>query len=130
MKRLDAEIFEVENRIVMRKRAIEREAAVARSKASQKLASPVVLAGAAALGFVAARSLGPQRRRARRRKAVQETKEQGKGFALGTLLMTGVTWVIRTQFGGPVGLAQFVIGKLKERDGRPAATAAPAQIPR
>jgi hypothetical protein len=58
----------------------------------------------------------------------EDTKEQGKGFALGTLLMTGATWLVRSQFGGPVGLAQFVLAKLRE--GRSSTTAAPAQLPR
>lgn len=131
MKRIDREIFEVEQRIATRKAQIERSASAARSRALQRLASPVALAGAAALGFVAARTLGPNaKRRPVKRVRVVEREEPVRRFAaLGTLLMTGATWMIRQQFGGPMGLAQFVLGKLNQRSRQPEATAAPAQIP-
>jgi len=29
--------------------------------------------------------------------------------------MTGATWFIRSQFGGPVGLAQFVLARIRNR---------------
>ena len=66
-------------------------------------------------------------RRDRRAAPAQDTREQGKGFALGTLLMTGATWFMRSQFGGPVGFAQFVLSKV--RGGRSPATAVPAEAP-
>lgn len=117
MKSIDREIFEVENRLHMREARIKLTAGEAKSRTVKALASPLSLAGAVALGFIVATSLG--RRRA---KAVsKETKEQSKGFALGTLAMTGATWFIRSQFGGPMGLAQFILSKIKNRKaGKPA----------
>ena len=113
MKSIDKEIFEVEQRLHMREALIKQTARDAKSRSLKALASPVSLVGAVALGFLVATSVG--RRRARAPAVSQETKEQTKGFALGTLLMTGATWFIRSQFGGPVGLAQFVLAKIKNR---------------
>jgi hypothetical protein len=132
MKSIDAEIHEVEQRLNLRKAALGHTAGVLKGRALRGMASPLALAGALAVGFVVARGAGRRKARAplapvERRKQVK-TQEQGKGFALGTLLMTGATWFIRSQFGGPVGLAQTVLGKLQRS--RSQATGAPAQIPR
>jgi hypothetical protein len=113
MKSIDKEIFEVEQRLHMREARIRLTAREAKTRTVKALASPVGLIGAVALGFIVATRLG--RRRARAPAASQETKAQGKGFALGTLAMTGATWFIRSQFGGPMGLAQFVLSKIRNR---------------
>jgi hypothetical protein len=130
MKSIDAEISELEQRLAMRKLALRHAAGEAKVRAGRALVSPVTLAGAAVLGFFLAGRL--VRGKAKAPALAPDTKEQGKGFALGTLAMTGLTWFIRSQFGGPVGLAQFVAGKMrgKMQDRRAPATAAPAQIPR
>lgn len=112
MKRIDREIFEVENRLRMREAVIRQTAAQTKTRTLQSLKSPAAIGGAVVLGLVLAGTLG--RRRAKKEVVSQETKEQSKGFALGTLLMTGATWFIRSQFGGPVGLAQFVLSKMKK----------------
>lgn len=118
MKSIDREIFEVESRLQAREARIRQAARETKSRALKALASPVSLIGAVALGFVVASSLG--RRRAKAPAVSQQTKEQGKGFALGTLAMTAATWFVRSQFGGPVGLAQFVLAKIKSRkSGKP-----------
>lgn len=130
MKSIDTEIREVEQRLALRKVALAHNAAVAKRRTAKALVSPLTLVGAVALGFLVAGGLARRRPGARRQPvAAQDTKEQGKGFALGTLLMTGATWFVRSQFGGPVGLAHFVLSKVR-RDRRSPATAAPAQIPR
>ena len=119
MKSIDAEILALEQRISMRKVALGHTASAARHRALRTMASPAMLAGAAALGFVAAGALGRRKANARAaapdRRAQGKAREQGKGFALGTLLMTGATWFIRSQFGGPVGLARFVLAKIRNR---------------
>lgn len=126
MKSIDAEILEVEQRLSMRKLALRHAAGEAKARAGKALISPVTLAGAAVLGFFLAGPFARGKARKAQAPAVsQETKEQGKGFALGTLAMTGLTWFIRSQFGGPVGLAQFVLSKV--RHSRSPATAAPAE---
>jgi hypothetical protein len=125
MKRIDAEIAAVEERIAARKAVMRHTAGAAKARAAKAAVSPVTLAGAVAVGFLVAGLA--RRRRARAPVVAQDTKEQTKGFALGTLLMTGATWLIRSQFGGPVGLAQFVLSKMRAR--RSPATAVPAELP-
>jgi len=113
MKSIDREIFEVEQRLHMREALIKQTARDARTRSLKALASPASLVGAVALGFLVAARVG--RRRAGAPAVSRETKERGKGFALGTLAMTGATWFIRSQFGGPVGLAQFVLARIRNR---------------
>lgn len=134
MKSIDAEISQLEQRLAMRKLALRHAAGEAKVRAGKALVSPVTLAGAAVLGFFIAGRLVRGKKRAPA--LAPDTKEQGKGFALGTLAMTGLTWFIRSQFGGPVGLAQFILGKVRGTlpGSRSAATAVPAgpptQVPR
>jgi hypothetical protein len=114
MKSIDAEIFEVEQRLHLREAALKSEARELKQRSARALMSPVSIVGAVAAGFLVAGGLG--RRRARRNAPAvsKETKEQSKGFAVGGLLMTAVTWFIKNQFGGPVGLAQFVVSKVRK----------------
>ena len=128
MKSIDAEIEQVEQRLAMRKASLAHTAGLTRRRAAKVMVSPLALVGAVGLGFLVAGGLARRKRKPAGPVVAQDTKEQGKGFALGTLAMTAATWFIRSQFGGPVGLAQFVLSKLRER--RAPATAAPAQIPR
>jgi hypothetical protein len=131
MKSIDAEIAAVEQRIGQRKLTLAGTTRAAKRKAARTVVPPLAVVGALALGFFVAQRA---RRRGQRSEPVvaQDTREQSKGFALGTLLMTGATWFIRSQFGGPVGLAQFVLSRL--HGGRSPATAVPAehrpQVPR
>jgi hypothetical protein len=119
MKSIDAEIYEVEQRLHLREAALKSEARELKTRGTRALMSPASIVAAVALGFVVAGTVG--RRRARRGAPAvsQETKEQTKGFALGGLLMTGATWFIKNQFGGPVGLAQFVLSKVRKNQHRP-----------
>jgi hypothetical protein len=126
MKSIDAEIAAVEERIAARKVLLRHTAATAKQRAAKRLGPPALIAGAVVLGLVAVRIVRGKREKAEPVLA-EDTKEQTKGFALGTLLMTGATWFLRSQFGGPVGLAQFVLSKVRER--RSPATAEPADIP-
>jgi hypothetical protein len=123
MKSIDAEILEVEQRLHEREAAIKREARELRSRGTRALISPLTIGAALVLGFVAAgsaarrKATAPMRYRDRRK----QTKEQSKGFAVGGLLMTAATWLVKNQFGGPAGLARFVISKVRknERHARP-----------
>lgn len=112
MKSIDKEIFEIEQRLRLREAAIKQAAREAKQRSVKALTSPATIAGALALGFVVAGGLG--RRRAKGQALSQETKEKSKGFALGSLLMTGAMWFVRNQFGGPAGLAHFVLSKTKK----------------
>ncbi len=126
MKSIDAEIFAVEQRLAMRKVALRHGASAAKRRAAKAMVSPVTLAGAVALGFGVA--FLARRKKKETPVVAQDTKEQGIGFAVGTLLMTGVTWFVRSQFGGPVGLAQFVLSKVRDR--RAPATGTAAELSR
>lgn len=120
MKSIDAEIFELERRLHQREAALKREARELRSRGTRALMSPATIGAALVLGFVAAgsaarrKATAPVRYRDRRRQA----KEQSKGFAMGGLLMTAATWWVKNQFGGPVGLARFVISKVRKNEDR------------
>jgi hypothetical protein len=125
MKSIDAEIAGVEERIAARKVLLRHTAAATKQRAAKRLGPPALVVGAVVLGLVAVRIV--RGRKKAEPVVAEDTKEQTKGFALGTLLMTGATWFLRSQFGGPVGLAQFVLSKVRER--RSPATAEPADIP-
>ena len=114
MKSIDAEIFEVEQRLHRREAAIKYDARQLKGRSVKALMSPVSVVAAVALGFLVAG--GVRRRKAKANAPVvsQQTKEQSKGFAVGGLLMTAVMWFIKHQFGGPVGLAQFVVSKVRK----------------
>ena len=127
----DQEIYEVEQRIAMRRAQVARNARVAKEGAMQKLASPVALIAAAGLGFIVAGGFArkrkepehPQRRKSDHTKAAKATGLVG-------LLMPIAMWMIRAQWGSPVKAAQFFLGKYQKRSQRkPAAVpAAPLRV--
>jgi phage terminase large subunit-like protein len=119
MKSIDKEIFEVENRLHLREARIKQAARDTRARAVKALKSPAAVGGAVALGFVVAGFLGRRKGRVEAPAVSQQTKEEAKGFAVAGLLMTAATWFIKSQFGGPVGLAHFVISKIKNRNQPP-----------
>jgi len=115
MKSIDAEILEVERRLHMREAAIRSEGRELRQRGARALVSPVTIVGALALGFVVAGAAA--RRRAREPLKYRDRRRQpkeSKGLALGGLAMTAATWFIRNQFGGPAGLAQFVLSRVRK----------------
>jgi hypothetical protein len=114
MKSIDAEIFEIEQRLHMREEAIKRDARAVKQRTVKALMSPASVVAAVALGFLVAGGVGRRKAKASAPVVSQQTKEQSKGFAVGGLLMTAVTWFIKHQFGGPVGLAQFVVSKIRK----------------
>jgi hypothetical protein len=121
MKSIDAEIFEVERRLHRREAAIKHDARALKQRSVRALMSPVSIVGAVALGFLVAggvarrKAQAPLRYRDRRKQSAEKSK---KGLAAGGLLMTAATWFIRNQFGGPVGLSQFVLSKIRQRENR------------
>lgn len=120
MKSIDTEIFELERRLHTREAAIRSESRQLRQRGTRALMSPLTIVGALALGFVVAgiaarrKAREPLKYRDRRR----QPKEQSKGLALGGVAMTAATWLIKNQFGGPAGLAQFVISKVRRHQDR------------
>ena len=117
MKSIDAEILEVERRLHQREAALRHETRELRTRSTKALMSPLTIVAALALGFVVAgraarrKATAPIRYRDRRK---QPEKDRAKGFAVGGLLMTAATWLIKNQFGGPVGLARYVVSKVRK----------------
>jgi hypothetical protein len=115
----DKEIFEVEQRIALRRAQLGRHSREAGSRALQVLASPVALAAAAALGFFAAGGFSrrektpphPERRKSDHLKAAKAT-------GLAGLLTTGAMWFIKAQYGSPVHFAQVMLEKFQRRKTR------------
>jgi hypothetical protein len=112
----DREIFEVEQRIALRRAQLGRHSREASSRALRALASPVALAAAAALGFFAAGGFSrrekepphPERRKSDHLKAAKAT-------GLAGLLTTGAMWFIKAQYGSPVHFAQVLLEKFQRR---------------
>jgi len=124
VKSIDKEIFEVENRLQLHQAVIRQTVSAARQRTVQTLKSPVMLVGAVALGFLVAGGAGRRRAKGPMLSRRSRDKEQAKGFALGGLLMTAATWFLRSQFGGPVGLAHAVLSRIKNK--KTSGTAPPA----
>jgi hypothetical protein len=114
MKSIDAEIFAIEQRLHMHEAAVKRDARELKTRTVKALMSPVSIVAAVALGFLVAGGAGRRKARGSAPAVSRETKEQSKGFAVGGLLMTAATWFLKSQFGGPVGLARFVVSKVRK----------------
>jgi hypothetical protein len=110
----DQEIYEVEKRIADRRHRVEAAARASGRQALRALSSPWALAGAAALGFLAAGSL--RRKHEQDRAVSHDTKEKAKGGVLASLAMAAATWFIKAQFGSPVAMAQYFLAKLKKEE--------------
>jgi len=112
----DQEIFEVEQRLALRRTQLKRHAGEAGARAMQALTSPVALIAAAGLGFLAASAFArrhrepphPERRKSDHSKAAKATGIAG-------LLTTGAMWFVRAQYGSPVKAAQLLLEKFQSR---------------
>ena len=124
----DQEIYEVEKRIAERRHRVEAFAKQSGRSALRALTSPWALAGAAVIGFLVAGGL--QRRHEKpkyeRRSMSSSDKKAAKASALSGLGMTALTWIIKSQFGSPVAMAQYFLAKFKKQpDPRVAKAASP-----
>ena len=116
----DQEIYEVEQRIAMRRAQVARHTRDARTRAMHALASPWALGLAAGIGFLAAYSFTrkqqkpkhPERRKSDHTKAAKAT-------GLAGLMMPVAMWLVRAQFGSPVGAAQALLEKWNKRKAAP-----------
>jgi hypothetical protein len=110
----DQEIFEVEKRIAERRHRVEAFARASARQTMRALASPWALIGAAAIGFLAAGGLHRHHHHAHGHAVSKETKEKAKGGAIASLGMAAATWLIKAQFGSPMAMARYFLGKLKK----------------
>jgi hypothetical protein len=108
----DQEIYDVEQRIAERRHRVEAVARQTGQAAMRTLTSPWTLAGAAAIGFLVAARF-QHRSHAPSATVSKETKEKAKGGAIASLAMAAATWLVKSQFGSPVQMAQFFLSKAK-----------------
>jgi hypothetical protein len=110
----DQEIYEVEKRIAERRQRVEAAFKATGRQTLRALSSPWALAAAALAGFLLAGGLRAVRRRdahiQRRR-----TDKRAKTGTVSSIAMAAATWFIKSQFGSPVDMARFFIGKVKSR---------------
>lgn len=111
--KLDDEILQVENRIVGRKQLIAREGRATGRRLRDGLASPVTLAGALALGFAVGGGLGWRRKQPPARRAEDPKTAKPKASSIAGLALSGAMWFVKHQFGGPAGLARFLVEKFQ-----------------
>jgi hypothetical protein len=112
----DQEIYELEQRLALRRSQLVRHSKDAGRRAMQALASPAALIGAAALGFFVAAAVAkrehkpkhPERRKSDHTKAAKVT-------GLAGILLPAAMWFVKAQWGSPVAAAQAVLQKLQNR---------------
>jgi hypothetical protein len=123
----DPEITEVEERLARRRVQLEHTVRDTGRRAVKTLASPAVLLGVVALGFLA--GAGVSHRRAPEDK--KREKAEKSGFA--GLLMTGAMWLIKQQLGNPAQIVQLILSRMNRKsppsDSRPSRTLHSASIP-
>ena len=107
----DPEIVEVEQRLARRRVQLEQTVHETGQRALKSLASPAVLIGVVALGFLV--GAGVSRRKAPR--DAKREKAEKTGFA--GLLMTGAMWLIRQQLGNPAQIAQLILSQVRKKTG-------------
>jgi hypothetical protein len=114
----DQEIYEVEKRIAERRQRVEQTFRQTGRATLRAMTSPAALIGAAVGGFLLAG--GWQRRQERMsqlrpgRHMSYSDKKAAKASVWSGLGMTVLTWFIKSQFGGPVDMAKFVLAKMKK----------------
>lgn len=114
----DQEIFEVEQRIAERRHRVEAVTRAAGRQALRALTSPWALLTAAALGFVVAG--GVQRRHKQPAHVDPKTKTAAKAGGIASIGMAVATWIIKSQFGSPMQMAELVLSKVKTFKKQPA----------
>jgi len=113
----DQEIYEVEKRIAERRHRVEAVARQSGQAALKTLTSPWTLAGAAVLGFLVAH--GIRRRKQQPVRVDRRAKTAVKAGGIASVAMAAATWLIKSQFGSPVAMAQFFLSKVKKQPAQP-----------
>lgn len=116
----DQEIYDVEQRIAMRRALVARHTREARARAMHALASPWALGAAAGLGFLAAYAFTKKQQKPKHpeRRKSDHTKA-AKATGLAGLLMPVAMWMVKMQWGSPVGAAQALLGKWNRKKAAP-----------
>jgi len=111
----DQEIYKVEERIARRRHNAEFLAKESARRTLVALTSPGALVAAAVVGFLAGGGIGKKKPHYvdRRRSDDTTTKKAAKATGLAGVLMSGAMFVVNHKFGGPFGLAQFILQKVQ-----------------
>jgi hypothetical protein len=123
----DQEIYEVEKRIAERRHRVETTARQTGRATLRALTSPVALVGAAVVGFLIAGGWERKQRSKPERHMSYSDKKAAKASVWSGLGMTALTWFIKSQFGGPVDMAKFFVGKIRSRK-QPSPAVTPAMM--
>ena len=113
----DEEIYEVEKRIAERRHRVEAVARQSGRAALKTLTSPWTLAGAAVIGYLVAG--GIKRRKHQQVRVDRRAKTAAKAGGIASVAMAAATWLIKSQFGSPVAMAQFFLSKAKKQPAQP-----------
>ena len=111
----DQEIYEVEKRIADRRHRVETAARQTGRATLRALTSPAALAGAAVVGFLLAGGWQRSHRAKPEHHMSYSDKKAAKASVWSGLGMTALTWFIKSQFGGPVDMAKYFLGKMKSQ---------------
>ena len=109
--RIDPEIHALELRLAHRRHLIERTALAAKHRAARTVFSPAGILGAAGLGLLAV--VGVLRKRSEpkyRHSHRRPSKLAGLAGIAGSIGLA----LLRSQFGSPAQMAQFVLARLKK----------------
>jgi hypothetical protein len=104
----DPEIVEVEQRLARRRMQLEHTVHETGQRALKTLASPAVLVGVVALGFLAGAGVS------RRKAAPERRREKAEKTGFKGLLMTGALWILKQQLGNPAQIAQLILSRIKK----------------
>ena len=110
--KLDDEIVQIESRIVGRRQQLSRVGRETGRRTLDVLASPVTVAGALALGFAVGGGLGRRKEKPPSRRS-DDKIAKAKASGIAGLALSGALWFVKHQFGGPVGLARFLVDKFQ-----------------
>lgn len=110
----DRDILEVEQRLAQRRAHVAQQVREVRARATHALASPLALAVAVALGFVAAGAIARRnhQRHPERRKSDHMKSARRTGVA--SMLLPAAMWLVRAQWGSPVRAVQALLGSLRK----------------
>jgi hypothetical protein len=105
----DPEIVEVEERLARRRVQLEHTVHDTGRRALKTLASPAVLIGVIALGFLAGAGVS------RRRGASNAKRQKAEKTGFAGLLMTGAMWLVKQQLGNPAQIAQLILSRMHRK---------------
>ena len=111
----DREIHEVEERIARRRHQVEYVARETGRRAFVALTSPGALVAAAVVGFLAGGGVGRKRPHYIERRKEEKATRAAKATGIAGVLMSGAMFLVRQQFGSPLGLARFILSKTARR---------------